>query len=464
MLDTARADCFEPYGAPAGSTPVIADLARRGLAVQNVIAPSNWTLPSHAALFTGLLPGAIGLSSAPARPERGGMSSRPLLEAQRARTLAEVLRRRGYGTGAISANPWIHEVNGFSVGFDRFVSVRGRPPAPTGRGLRPTLDRWAEAWRARADDGAAEVAKVLESWLAEGSARPFFWFVNLMECHSPYLPPRPFNDLSPLQRIRAARDAERHLSLDGIYRYCVRRAEISAPALARMSHLYRRSVLLMDGWIGRLIESMERRGILDDTVVVVTADHGENLGENHLVSHMLSLDDRLLRVPLVVAGPARIEPPELVSLASLPRMLGDALGLAEHPWVEDLTADGVAVAEAAGEIIKPVAAELVRAWHVSDETVETMSRSMICATDGSFKLVRTDGRDELFDLATDGDESRPIDPASADGEVVARLRRAIDRAVERAKPETPPAAGDAPALSETEAAELEERMKLLGYM
>ncbi|MFY9588039.1 MAG: sulfatase-like hydrolase/transferase, partial [Actinomycetota bacterium] len=96
VFDTARADGFTPYGASAEATPAIADLARRGTSAPVVVAPSNWTLPSHASMFTGLLPGRLGLTGGAKIGSRMGLNSRPILEANSDRVLASVLRGRGY--------------------------------------------------------------------------------------------------------------------------------------------------------------------------------------------------------------------------------------------------------------------------------------------------------------------------------------------------------------------------------
>src|SRR5437870_11938464 len=124
LFDTARASAFEPWGAPAGSSPTVAQLASRGSAVEYAIAPSDWTMPSHASLFTGRLPRAAGLAHEPLGGRRP-TSCRPVLEAQRERVLADVLRRAGYATAAASANPWIAAAHGFATGFETFVDMRG---------------------------------------------------------------------------------------------------------------------------------------------------------------------------------------------------------------------------------------------------------------------------------------------------------------------------------------------------
>jgi arylsulfatase A-like enzyme len=464
VLDTARADAFEPYGAPSGSSPVIADLAARGWAAPLAFAPCNWTLPSHASMFTGLLPGALGLATSDRPRTATGMISKAVLEDHRDRVLPEVLRARGYETRAISANPWIHEVNGFATGFERFESVHGRP-VRTGKGLRSKMERAIDAWVARADDGAAHIEGMLSSWLEEPPARPFFWFVNLMECHSPYLPPRPYNDLGAIARLRAAREADRHLTIEGIYRFCTRTDDISDAALGRMRHLYRRSVLLMDSLIGRVLEAFDARGMLDETIVVVTSDHGENLGENHLISHILSLDDRLLRVPLVAAGPVSLRRAPLTSVAELPALIGDAIGLAGHPWTEDVRAEGVVVSQAAAEMFMPIAEQLHQIWGLSEDAVRTVSTTMTCATDGRWKLVRDPAGERVYDLEADPGERNPIEPGTAEPGTVAKLRRAVDRAEgASSRVPVPPPGDQTPEAGSAEATELEERMRLLGYL
>ena len=113
-----------------------------------------------------------------------------------------------------------------------------------------------------------------------------------------------------------------------------------------MRHLYARSVRLMDDWVRDLLGELDRRGLLDDTMVIVTSDHGENFGDGGLMGHAFSLDQRLLHVPLVIAGPgAPGADPGVVSLAALPRMIASALGSDAHPWADGLPPDGVAVAQ-----------------------------------------------------------------------------------------------------------------------
>ncbi len=470
VLDTARADAFEPYGAATGTSPVIADVARRGAAVPLAVAPSNWTLPSHASMFTGLLPRQVGLGQAPGgRPA----NCRPLLEAQTDRSLPEVLRRAGYATSAVSANLWVSAATGFGIGFDRFCEVTsGRAEQLHASGLLPRA-RWAaQALRARVDDGAAEAERILTSWMDEVTDQPFFWFVNLVECHSPYLPPRPYNDLSAAQRVRAGESARRHLNLAGIWKSSAGGFDVPDPAIDQMRHLYARSIRSMDDWLGRVLTGLDERRLLDDTIVVITSDHGENLGEGNRMGHVFWLDDRLIRVPLVVAGPRSTTIPDSLSLADLPRWLADAIGLTDHPWDAPVgVRDGIAVSQSDALVGLDDARieQNLDHWKMEGEAARfarwRLTTSSTAATDGRLKIVREGSEDWLYDLEADPLEATPalltgIDPASPDSGRLKGLRAAVDRAAPTGDEARAWSGPDLP----DDRADIEDRMRFLGYL
>jgi arylsulfatase A-like enzyme len=460
VFDTARADAFEPWGAPIGATPTVADLAALGTAFPFVVAPSNWTLPSHASMFTGMLPGVLGLTSGTKTGSKAGMNSRTLLEEHSHRVLASVLRDRGYDTKAVSTNPWIHEVNGFGTGFDEFLNIKGHDRRHLGSGARTRIDWALDAWRARVDDGATNAAGTLRRWMDERAGRPFFWFVNLMECHSPYLPPRPYNDLPGLDRIRAARDAARYQSPQGIYRVCVGHLRMNSETLSRTRHLYARAIRQMDDWLAAILGELDRRRVLDDTIVVLASDHGENLGEDGLIGHMLSMSERLLRVPLVFSRPVDASRKGVTSLAELPRLVAEVLGIGHHPWDDDLLPFGTAVSQVAGQVLLPEREHLARAWGVPDEAIRAIASPMTSATDGRFKLVRDASGERLYDLDQDPLEQRPIQLAGGPSPAtpLETLRRAISH-VESLAPARGPASE-----ADDESADLQERLRHLGYI
>ncbi len=467
VFDTARADAFEPYGAAAGASPAFADLARRGSAHERLYSSACWTVPSHAAMFTGLLPRAAGLARAPGGTPHG---CRPAMESHRDRVLPEVLRRSGYRTAAISTNLWIVPESGFATGFDEFVTVDTRRQAKLSRsGLRERATWLAEGVRARADDGAAEARATLGEWLAQPPEQPFFWLVNLVEAHSPYLPPKPYNDLGPLDRARAASEASHYLTLSEIWRACAGGFDVPDDALERMRHLYARSIRRLDDWLADLLESMDQAGVLDETLVVVTSDHGENLGENGLMGHAFSLDERLIRVPCAAAGPGAERLADIAGLREIPSAIAAAVELSDHPWGNG-SADGIGVAQFDAPISPddPRARIALDEWGLGDEALPRITTDFACATDGRYKLVRGGPKgspqihEEVFDLRSDPLESRPLSVDSLpDPAVVDRLRAALDASD-----------GEAPSglaavdveIPDSEREALEERMRLLGYL
>jgi arylsulfatase A-like enzyme len=463
VLDTARADSVEPHGAPRGASPAIADLAARGRALADVHAAASWTLPSHAAMFTGLLPRASGIFDL---AEGSPRAARPVLEAQAERMLPVVLRGAGYATGAVSTNLWITPESGFAPGFEEFRKVdTGRQAALHREDIR---SRWTwnlEGVRARVDDGAAEAGAILRSWLRDrDQGRPFFWFVNLTECHSPYLPPRPYNDLGLRDRWRAAEEARLHLTLGAVWKACAGGFDVPEEALSRMRHLYARSVRLMDDWLADLLGELDDARVLDETLVIVTSDHGENFGEGGLMGHAFSLDDRLLRVPFVAAGPGTPADPGVLTLAALPRLIADAAGLERHPWHNGVPPAGIAVAqfEPPGDPYDPRWDKAFADWGVDPEPArERVGRPLAAATNGRWKLQLRGEHEELFDLEADPLELSP-QPAN-DDPAIAALRGALAEAAAAPVPAVPALTAE-PEISDEERIRLEERMKLLGYM
>jgi arylsulfatase A-like enzyme len=414
-------------------------------------------MPSHASMFTGLLPRAAGMNRAPGERPSG---CRPVLEAAVDRLLPEVLSRAGYRTRGVSSNVWVSGASGFATGFDEWRDIapdRAQQMVSTRLGPRA---RWAlDAVRARSDDGAAAAGEVLRRWFRDAGDQPDFWFVNLIECHSPYLPPKPFNDLGPLDRLRAAEEARRHLTLGEIWRVCVSDFDVPRPALERMRHLYDRSIRQLDAWVAQTLTALDEAGRLDDTLVLVCSDHGENFGEGGLLGHAYSLDERLLHVPFIASGP---NPPEEVrSLVELPRVVADAVGLESHPWDRERPVAAVAEFDSPGKHDDPRKLDAIAAWGAGPETLDNLNAMMECAVSGTTKLLRRNGELRLYDLAEDPLEERPrvVRAGDAPPDLLAALDAQAPGPATATRHET-----GAPAASAEELARIEEQMRTLGYL
>jgi arylsulfatase A-like enzyme len=468
VFDTARRDAFEPYGAPDGSTSALRHLAARGQAVAGAYATASWTLPSHASMFTGMLPRQLEVMQAPG----GTLRAAHPLTAVVDRLLPEVLRRAGYTTEAWSANLWVSPLAGFDVGFERFhdlsLGARERMSAVLGDGLRGWLAWLGRGLRATADDGAAAIGDGLRTAIAAWSGKPAFWFVNLVECHSPYLPPQPWNDLPAGARARAVVEAKRHLSFEAICRYVAGADTIPRTAMERMHHLHRRAAAYLDAWLAGILDALDARGLLDETLVIVTSDHGENFGEAGLIAHGFGLGEPLIHVPLILAGPGAPAAPVdgVFSLAQIPRLIARAAGLDPDPWEDSDQPAGVAVSQydPMGRPKDPAMVDAARRWKLEPAGIERITARYTAATDGVHKLVVRNGQELIYDLRSDPGELAPLAAGSANG-ALAGLRAAIERAggtEGTIRPESPAAIAGTVSAEQLEL--VERQMKLLGYM
>lgn len=263
LVDTLRADRLTPYGAPEVIAPAMEQLAREGITIAHGRAQSSWTLPTVATLMTGLTP-----------PQHGAERVGRNLPADVV-TLAERLREHGYRTGAVSTNPNISNPRGFAQGFEQFDDV-GR-------------SRHARDW-ATWDRALPQALAFLDT---VGEEEPFFLYFHILEPHRPYSPPSPF-------RQRFAADVDPQL---GTYGELERRRRRDLPwtddERDGMTRLYDAEVASADQGLAALLAELERRGRLDDSVLLLTSDHGEELLEHGGLDHGHTLYEEQLRVPMI---------------------------------------------------------------------------------------------------------------------------------------------------------------------
>jgi arylsulfatase A-like enzyme len=355
VLDTVRAENMSLYGYARPTTPELARFASGGVVFERALAPAPWTLPSHATLFTGRWPHDLSVTSDRRLDERYP-------------TLAEAFRSRGYRTAGFVANAgWVGYEHGLDRGFThyedypvnlprllgstfllrltRLANQGGGDPKALGDAPAPEQELAAPRPRATAVDGgvpkgrqkklllyllnkygpdrkkaAPVVNRQLLDWLEEGDERPFFAFLNYMETHDPYSTPQPFDG-------RFGPTRGQRLTLRGF----VNDAPTPPDNRQVLWNAYDTALAYLDHHLGRLFDELGARGLLDDTLVIVTSDHGEQLGEHGRLFHGNSLYIQLLHVPLIVRFPARVPADvrvaEPVSLRDLAVTLVDVAGL-----------------------------------------------------------------------------------------------------------------------------------------
>jgi len=302
VLDTLRADHLSSYGYSRPTSPEIDRIASQGVLFENAIAPCSWSLPSHASLLTGRAPSEHGMQNVQAMPWPGwgekSLSGYP--------RLGEVLRHRGYRTGAFSANRiyftrnvglgrgFIHFEDYFDSVGDSFVrTLYGREFArlylnrsENSKVTRALRYLGLESWLDKDSEGsgdfggaygvrkrASAVNQELMQWIDRDRQHPFFAFLNYLDVHYSYGGPPGY----------PKPDWDRGTTVDE----------------------YDAGLKYVDDYIGRLLRDLERREARN-TIVVITSDHGESLGAHGLSYHGAALYRELIQVPLIISYPQQI--------------------------------------------------------------------------------------------------------------------------------------------------------------
>ncbi|MFC6861874.1 sulfatase [Halomicroarcula sp. GCM10025817] len=317
VMDSVSADRLSCYGYHRSTTPEIDAFAENSTVYENAIANSSWTVPTHGTLFTGRCPS-----------EHGAHACHKRFSVPDSYALAGRLSDNGYRTVGLSTNPWISTDFDYDTGFDDFQDVRVPLPFDTKRprelyqriddedyeGLRKYVEagKWAfegnpikrtlnTIYDRRQQDNYAN-ADVLNdrvaTWLEQNGDRPFFMFLNYMDAHEPYNPPEEY--LSKFRKGDCSADIAWHLrSLNEKY---------SSNETECINDRYDACLNYLDERIGDLIELLKKRGMADDTVVILTADHGKCLGEHDYMGVGTFLYDELVQIPLIISHPGESEP------------------------------------------------------------------------------------------------------------------------------------------------------------
>lgn len=466
VWDTVRADRTTLGGHPVDTTPRLAAFAaRRGVVYTRATAPETWTLPSHASLFTGLY-----------GPSHGANASWRWLDEHHL-TLAEQLSAHGWRTFVFSANPYLSPVSNLLQGFEtvelswgprwgartRAATAAKRVPNDASTEVSPSWPA-AEpniAWGKSPFKEAAPVAhQALVEWIGADRS-PWFAVLNLMEAHSPRLPSR-----SARRRVMDRETYERGLvtdvSLFRMLRAIVGDHRYTEAELAAIRANYDAALTELDDATGDLLDDLATRGILDDTLVIVTSDHGENLGDHGLWEHRYSVHQTLLHVPLVVSFPRRLPAGRVDRPVSTVDLYGTVLELC---GLTPPAATGSLLHPSTGPVFAflgdPFASSLLPIQQARPGiTVAPLLRTWEVVIEGDHKLMQaSDGETRLYQLADDPAElSELADPART-----ALLVEAL-RAFRASLPIADPSLRtDRDNQRDQPDEELAARLKLLGY-
>ena len=400
ILDTVRAASLGLYGYHRDTSPQLDAWAQSGVVFDRATVTAPWTLPSHASLFTGQYNFAAGTAF-----------GRPLDD--RFPTLAEVFGSHGYATAAFVANlSFATRATGLARGFDRYDDLPFTPGMFAHsywilRGFSrriaalPGRQYWAEAKR------AAQVTDDFLGWLERRPDRPFFVFLNYFDAHDPYEPPEPFRTM-----YGPAPDHE--LSDDEVY---------TIAELGPWINAYDGAIRYIDGELGRLLTALAAAGLRENTLIVVTSDHGEMFGEHGQIQHTNGVYMPVLHVPLALAFPGVIPAgarvPTAVSLRDLPATILAAAGLPQSSIgghaLTGLWSEGAAVTS-------PLLAEL------DLDHREILSDGHIASLlDGPWHYIaHPGGVEELYHLENDPAEAHDLARQATSAPTLQRLRTTVD--------------------------------------
>lgn len=427
VMDTARAqNAFDP-----DVTSNLHTIAEEGTTFTNTFTTAPWTLPSHASMFTGQYTSNHDTHAGTKRFDPD------------VPTLAERLHEGEYQTVGISNNTWVSSDFGFDRGFEEFIVgwelLNGGADLPTiaknhegtisqvravGRELLradapKTLVNaaYTQFLRKRYDDGARVTNWRIRRWLSKqwDTSRSFFMFVNYLEPHLDYDPPKRFRDEQIPETMETS--FVENVNQDA-WSYICGQKEMDTRNFEALSALYNGELAYLDYRIGQVINHLDELDVLDKTVVMIVGDHGENIGEHNLMDHQYSLNDTLLHVPLIIRYPEMFdvnsEKEELVELRDLYPTILDLAGVdqpddetvSEHSLLDEGIRDYIL-----GEYRMPqpsMEALEKRVENVPDE-VREYDRGLRCIRTTKWKYIEgTDGSEELYDIGTDPNETTNV--------------------------------------------------------
>jgi arylsulfatase A-like enzyme len=273
LIDALRADHLGCYGHSRDTSPIIDSLSRESVLFETAMSPASWTKPSIPSLFTGLYPIQHGVFTGNTQDSADRITSDVLRDEHI--TLAEALREAGYATGAFVENVQISSFMGFDQGFDVYAEDLGDAQSISNRFIK---------------------------WLDSGIEGPFFGYVHYLDPHWPYVPPAPFDTMfSP--------PAQTSVDFNNVnWKYLERQIQsgdvkLSPDDLEAMRSLYDGEIRYTDTALAGILEALRERGLYENTIFVLTADHGEEFMEHGRIGHGNTLYDEVLHIPLIIRAP-----------------------------------------------------------------------------------------------------------------------------------------------------------------
>ena len=422
VMDTARAKSFSFYGHDKKTTPNLEKFLKDSVLYKNAFANSPWTLPSHASFFTGL------------HVSRHGTNEINKKYSPKSETLPETLRKKGLRTTAISSNTWISKFFNFDRGFDEFhntwqifdtdadFTVINRLHADKPRQERMKIlikilfknffrnivnASYEKLFYKRYDYGARRINNIAKK-IIENNKKPFFLFINYLEPHLKYKPPKGFRRFLSIGYNQA-----RKINQDA-WKYIFKKEGMDDFDFKILNELYDCELNYLDYRIGKLLDYLKQKNLYDDSMIIITSDHGENIGEHELMDHQYCLYDTLLKIPLAIKYPKKFilknkTEDDLVQAIDLYPTILDVLKIKKMPHLEGNSIlkqikTNETFAEYKGP--QPSRKAILNQFGTVDFPFE---RALVSTRTREHKFIwSSDGKHELYNIKNDPDETKNI--------------------------------------------------------
>jgi arylsulfatase A-like enzyme len=376
VMDTARHDHCSFHGYEKKTTPILEELSKNSTIFHDAYTPAGWTSPAHASLFTGLFPISHGVS------QENWICGDDLT------TLAEILRDRGYETVGIVENPVLASPNNFDQGFQMYH----------------------ETWKIKKknQNTACEIFK--EFVPNRNKNKPFFVFFNFIEPHSPYNSSGPFYDTF-------ISDPSIKLEHNMWIEYFLNKVNFSNSQIKHLFELYDAEILYTDYLIGQVIYTLKNYDLWNDTVFIVTSDHGENIGDHNMMDHVFSLHESIIKIPLLIHYPKSFalghhdfSPTLLIDIfPTLLKLCGIDINRFDYHGVSLVNSERKNRKIFAEYYYPKQALELFPDDEKNHKRLEKYKRRIKAVIEGKFKLIwGSDGNHALYNLKEDPNEEKNL--------------------------------------------------------
>jgi len=425
-IDTLRADHLSCYGYHRLTTPNFDQIGEESVIYENAYSTGAWTPPAHASMVTGFYPSV-----------HGTVHNNRLRK--QIRTLGELLCDQGYKTAGFVNNSQVGELVGLERGYETFIEVwkgtQGKSIAS--RAINYVIRNTRELIGTN-DHGARRTNDIAREWIAENKNNPFYIFLHYIEPHNPINAPHPFKNRYWNKNSR------RHIDNQKVYLVAQNplicftdNIRLNDEEITALKALYDGEISYTDHKIGEFIAYLKKEHIYDETLIIITADHGEHFGEHNLYSHVASLYEPIVHIPMIIKYPAwfnkRGRISNLVQLIDIYPTVADTVGLNRESFrgihgqslLDTDMNDGYhryIIAEWEGRIPSFVSRRMKD--QKAKQIVQRFREPIIMMRERNYKyILHAGGGEELYDLETDKSELNNI--VEADKEIAGRCREKL---------------------------------------